>query len=244
MQGGGTGDGSVVIPTDAINSTEILDEPGIASNQAIGGFSLLTTAAVDIITVTITTPAAGYIVVDGKFYGLTAGTTDAAIGYVQIDETAGGAPFFPYPTYFGAGDFPSTGTRGYPGSVYRIFYKPTPGTYTFRLEGGLNSSLGSGAVVQVAYPMIKATYFPTSYGTVETSAPVAPTDNPDFQTEQVNDPILNLSTTVYTSDLRYYELQVKKAQAAALKAELDLAQAKLAAARQSQIQPNQSTKEK
>jgi hypothetical protein len=165
--GGGTGDASVQLPANAINSRETSNEPGIAVNT-LGTFTdLASTTATDIATVTITIPDSGYVVVDGKYYAITGSTLGAAVGYVQIDEAPGGSSLLTYATLFGADDFPSTGIRYYPGNVTRVFHKLSPGSYTFRMEGGYISTI-PGALIRAMFPTLRAVYYPTSYGTVTT----------------------------------------------------------------------------
>lgn len=63
LDGGSLGDASAVLPTDAVNSGEILDEPGIASGYNSLSFIALGTTPIDLDSAVITVPTAGYIVV-------------------------------------------------------------------------------------------------------------------------------------------------------------------------------------
>lgn len=227
------GDASVVLPDNAVDSREILDEPGIASAQSTNFTDLTTSSAVDILTVTITIPAPGYVVVDGKCYGITGGTLSAAIGYVQIDSVAGGSSLVPYWTVFGANGFSNTSTAFYPSTVYRVFYESAAGTYTFRLEGG-NSGTSAGAIIRVGYPMIRATYYPTSYGSVMTLTNATTASQFQQATAVPVNGITGNPTgqTMYQVDLRELEVKAANARAEAEKLERQLAEAKMQQMRQ------------
>jgi len=130
-----SGTDAVQLPDDAVDSSEILDEPGIASANTSASVTF-NAAMQDIETVTITTPAAGYIVVEGKCIGREYNTTGAAQGWVQIDETAGGSTVPPHAVFFGLASHASTaGYNAFPVYVSRVYNKGTAGTYTFRMEG-------------------------------------------------------------------------------------------------------------
>ena len=60
LNAGQSGDNAAIFPDDAINSDEILDEPGIANNDMIGYVTLATTMD-DLQSLTIEIPAPGYI---------------------------------------------------------------------------------------------------------------------------------------------------------------------------------------
>ena len=156
----GSGNGSVVLPTGAIYGREILDEPGIAFATRTDYYSLSTGAGQDILTVTITTPTSGYIYVEAKFQGIAVqGDFQQSMGWVQIDETAGGVMIPPYVTKFGK---TQGGTLDFPGYASRVFLKSS-GTYTFRLEGAAFDNNGFGATPGVENVILTATFFPTAY---------------------------------------------------------------------------------
>jgi len=55
----------VQLPTSSVSAAEILDEPGVAQGHANGNVPVpIGTTMGDIVTVTLTTPAAGYLVVE------------------------------------------------------------------------------------------------------------------------------------------------------------------------------------
>ena len=228
-----SGDYSTVLPENAINADEMMNEPGIVSSNN-SSIITLTSAMQDLETVTITIPDAGYIVVEAKCYGYCYGTTGSNKGYLQIDETAGGSQSYPYYTFFGLAAYVTTGTCYFPAYVTRVYNKSTAGTYTFRLEGMEASSNDPSAITRSGDHILTATYYPTSYGTVEASVSadqvgsfdqsevVVPTEREDGTSAQVT----------YKVDLRELELKAKQARIDALEAELALRRAQREVARQ------------
>jgi hypothetical protein len=169
---GATGDAAVALPSDAVSAAEILDEPGIAQGHALYSVAVpIGTTMGDIVTVTLTTPADGYIVVEADGQHAYSGSATATYNYaeIEIDEFAGGWIDFNYD--FISGYYASTagtlvGTRYCPISIRRTYYK-TAGTYTFRLEAFAQQD---EALVNYIYnPTITATFYPTGYGTVTTA---------------------------------------------------------------------------
>lgn len=158
---------TVKIADNNVTAVKIADEPGIVANQLSGGVLLNTTSMIDITTVSITIPSAGYIVLYGKCFLQFTGVTTQNTALVQIDETSGGTWIIPYYHYLGNDAYPnSTGYYRFAANLTRIYYK-VAGTYTFRLEGQAYNS--APAEARVWYPMLHAIYIPTSYGTVVTT---------------------------------------------------------------------------
>jgi hypothetical protein len=221
------GDPSVVLPPSSISSGEILDEPGIAAANN-GTFYTLTGTMQDLATVTISIPAPGYIVVEGKCYGLIDGTTGLARGVIQIDETAGGGSIDPYFTVYGFDASASTALHYYPVYVTRTYYKSSVGTFTFRMEG--LSSSDPSATVRAAKAFVTATYYPKSYGSVATVASSQEAgdfaDAVPIQSTGIDDHTTP-SPAGYEVDLRELELQAARTQAAADAARLELLRARL-----------------
>jgi len=221
---GFSGDASVQLPADAISSGEILDEPGIVRNSNIGSVGLTGTAEtmVDLVTVTITIPAAGYIDLHGQVGEMDlGGTTGFNWTWIQIDETAGGFIQSNVASVEGAYAFATTGSYIFSPSVSRVYYKAAPGVYTFRLEA-TQTSISTGTA-DAFYSSLTATYIPTAYGTV--IAPVASNDLSDFEsvnTVSVSSPATGgTPVEVHQVDLRQLELKAVRAEAAAQKAKAD-----------------------
>ncbi len=163
LHGGLPGDSSVILPDSAINTDEILNEPGIAIAKESAQIELSTGTMTDLVTLDITIPDDGYIVLYGKCYLLLSGTTGANSARIQIDEEEGGTDLFPYYTQAGLGGYVNTEVNYFPIYVTRTYYK-TAGTYTFRMEGRAINPLP--AVAKTWDHILTATYFSTSYGWV------------------------------------------------------------------------------
>ncbi len=234
-----TGDSSVILPDNAIDSREILDEPGIASNYNPNGIYVSTTMQ-DIVTVTITIPAPGYIELQGQIRRLwLIGTIGANGVFLQIDETAGG---FTLPAYCSevliAGSV-DLSPNHYSPTCTRIYYEPVAGSYTFRLESRLNAPLGAGASVYAQHSILTATYYPTSYGSVVALVPPGEAgrfDNAEAVSVPTGPGAEGSSETMYQVDLRDLELRAAKATAEAERLKRELAEAKMNKMRQQQAQ--------
>lgn len=138
---------------------------GIAS-QRIGASIGLPLGMVDVETVTITTPASGHVVVEGKCYVELIGTTGPNQARVQIDAAPGGTATVPYYVQAGLDRYLTTGPNFFPVYVTRVF-SVGAGTFTYRLEA---QHVGPGGAFAF-HPVLTATYYPTTYGaTVPASA--------------------------------------------------------------------------
>ncbi len=225
-----TGDATVSLPGSAVSSPEILDEPGVAANNN-GSIIALGATMIDLLTVTITIPAPGYVVVNGKCYVRTGGAATFNYAYVQIDQTAGGGAVFPYYALAGSSGLPNASDYFWPMYVTRTYYFGVAGTYTFRMEGETVNG-GGGASAASWDHIMTATYYPTAYGGVvtavaadqagqfEQATPVPSRETPGMtkvaSTEQM-----------YQVDLRELELKVAKTRAEAEKAQRELLQAQM-----------------
>ncbi|MFQ6007531.1 MAG: hypothetical protein ACE5K8_01130 [Candidatus Zixiibacteriota bacterium] len=206
LQGGIIGDQAAVLPDSSINSMEIYDEPGIAVEKNVALIPLSTTSMTDLVTVDITIPNDGYIVLHGKCYVLLSGTTGPNSAHVQIDENEGGSSLFPYYTVAGLGGYVNTATNYFPIYVTRTYFK-SAGTYTFRMEGRAVDN--SPAVAKTWDHILTAVYYPTGYGAVK-SITAEPGDHPHASPITItDDPGNNRTGSYYEMDLRYYELRAK-----------------------------------
>jgi hypothetical protein len=162
-----SGDASVQLPANAISASEILDEPGIAQNHVSGSvpFTGATTNFADIVAVSITIPAAGYIVVsaDAQLALFTAGQFAA----IQITEVSGSGIDFSH--YLNAGSASSNPSGYVPVSIHRTYAKAA-GTYTFYFQCQNAAATGGPYAWN---PTITALYTPTAYGSVMTAPSVA-----------------------------------------------------------------------
>jgi hypothetical protein len=237
---------SVQLPADAIASPEILDEPGVASNYTLTGITPFIGVMTDLVTVTITIPAPGYISLFGKTAGVDlCNTTGSNWVFAQIDETAGGTYTAPHYTVFGATSFPTAGCSWGALDCQRIYFKGSAGSYTFRLEAQQGSA-SPGSTSIVYYPTLTATYFPTSYGTVVTAASSAEAGS--FESAvSVNSSGFTpgtgaVATDIVTVDLRELELKAAKLEVEAQKARTALAEARLKEQLNAKPTPNEDKK--
>jgi hypothetical protein len=167
-----TGNAAVQLPASSVSAAEILDEPGVAQGHVTNSVNVPVGYTMgDIVTVALTTPADGYIVVeaDGQHALGGSATSTYNYAYLQIDETAGGGLDTYHYFISGYSSGPAGAHYFYtytPVSIRRAYYKPA-GTYTFRLEGYVyqNESLTN----YIWDPTITATFYPTSYGSVTTA---------------------------------------------------------------------------
>lgn len=236
------GDGSVQFPADAINSIELSNEPGLVSSFDATVFNYLpnTGEAKDIATVTITIPTDGYILVEGRGYGITMGTTSWNLGVIQIDETSGGGPGdFQHITAFGSTNSTSVDEqRLWPYYVDRIYFKNS-GTHTFILEGLQDAFNAPEAQTIAVRSWLRATYIPSSYGSVVTSSPLPES----IGAKASFDPTITYAEPARI-DLRELELKAAKLRADAESAERAVLEAKLASLRSKDSNQKQQVEQK
>jgi hypothetical protein len=164
-----TGDDAVVLPADAVSAGERIDEPGIAANFNASDVPLTQGSLVmtDLVITTITIPADGYIVVEGRSNFTMNGTAGRNVVHVQVDEAQGGGDNPMYRSTVGIEAHSNSGTHNMLYSVFtdRVYFK-SAGTYTFRLEARADENNSSGAGGALSNSFIRATFYPTAYGTV------------------------------------------------------------------------------
>ena len=161
------GDASTQLAPNAINATEILDEPGVAETELVF-FGQLSPASIDTIgTAVIDAPASGYI--------LAVATTQVTFQHVNGTTTAG---------IFGlavdSSSFPSntdkqlrlsanlpTGAFNFPVTVHALF-PVSQGTHSINFLGAISIA---GNNIEVADTQITGVYLPTNYGSVSRDVP-------------------------------------------------------------------------
>ena len=207
------------------NHNQITDAVGIS--QGIGkGINVVIdqTTMEDVITTTLTIPAAGYVLVEASAQARISGTTLANYFAIQIDKTAGGGVDGAY-YYNVGGTFPSTASYWFPVSIRRTYLESAAGTYTYRLEALASNADGNKNMWN---PTITATYIPKSYGTV--SYVVGPEEAGEFDSAEAvtigNNGDGAGGQTAYLVDLRDLELRAERARADAERAERELLEAK------------------
>ncbi|MCK5125244.1 MAG: hypothetical protein KAR42_03220 [candidate division Zixibacteria bacterium] len=212
------GDESVMLPDDAINSDEILDEVGFASNTQSDFVVITSTAAMqDVVTVTITPPAVGYLFISAQYFVRLYNTTDYNSCFIQIDATAGGSLVSGAYSLAGLNGSASTADNFFPSYSSRMYYVAGSTPLTFRLEA--RKSLMANGDISIRNATITALYIPTSYGSVKTivSDPLGFTD-----TKLISHDDEGNVHTAYEVDLRELELKAKEAKIKALEAQIEL----------------------
>lgn len=161
------GDGSVRLDPDAINATEMLNEPGAASATFASTLNVLDDVAT-VISRTITCPTSGYVLVigsaelelshtNGTTSRINFGVSDTPSGYANNTDIDVGVP-----SGAASGSYYTAGTS-------HGLFSVTSGAHTFYLN--VDHDAGSGADVSDA--QLTCIFIPTSYGTV-TSTLMAP----------------------------------------------------------------------
>lgn len=170
LNAGLANDSSVMLPDNAINSEEMLNEPGVTVYTGSTFKTLVTGGMTDLVVLEITVPEEGYVVLHGKCYAILSGTTGPNSAIVQIDLQPGGGTDFPYFTQVGLGGYVNTEPNYFPVYVTRTYFVEA-GSYEFRMEGRAQNPLP--AVAQTWDHVFTAVYYPTAYWVVK-----AMTSNP------------------------------------------------------------------
>ena len=170
---GVSGDSSVLLPDDAVNSQEILDEPGVAAYYNPYFFFLSnTTANQTVDSVSISVPAAGKIVVQSSGYANFShiiGTTEN-IGFNVLTNPTSDIFVSGVSSFKISSQAPTALDYREPFANLRIFDAPSAGTYKFYLVVGQFSGSDIGST-NVGYPALVATYYPTTYGSTPIETP-------------------------------------------------------------------------
>jgi|GEM_PF-1967321 len=167
FQTGEPGDTSVVLPDGAVAAGEIKDEPGVANELGQGFFYLNggnTDYTVD--TLEIDIPAPGYVeVTAGCYLNLfhTQGT-DTEI-WIAIDQTIDNIYYtFPGAQIASVPDSIPTTPWQFPCTSTRFYEETSAGTKRYFLIARYHS--GTDATTNVARSYLRATYYPTLYGSL------------------------------------------------------------------------------
>ena len=162
------GDSSVQLPADAINASEMLNEPGVAFRARSGGATLTPNAAtIDIIDQrTINCPSSGYVLViasaEADISHVNFSTTNANFG---VSNTSGSLPGGQDVELLLGSTLPG-GSYDFPITVHSVF-SVNAGNNTFYFLGDQNSSTGVFDMNDVALSCI---FIPTAYGTISAPA--------------------------------------------------------------------------
>jgi len=153
-----TGDGSVQLPDDAVNATEILDEMGVA-NDYFSGIMAAPAGFTNLVTHNITAPAPGYILATGNI-SVAQASDDFAIGLsISKASQSPGVPEIDGYVHPSKGD---------PLAVQRLFQVGAGTTQFF-----LVVRVPPGESVYIEDPHLTLLYLPTNYGDVDPFSPQA-----------------------------------------------------------------------
>lgn len=157
-----SGKASVVLPADAINSEEIFNEAGAASNGE--SFStLIGTDPTVVLSRSITVPSAGYVMVMATFQ-LTINHSNGAYSRADFGVSASSSSLPDNQDIMvGLPDVEESGYYYIPVTPHGLFEVASAGTYTYYLLGELTDS---AADFRAWDPQLTLLYVPTSYGTV------------------------------------------------------------------------------
>ena len=157
-----SGKASVVLPADAINSEEVFNEPGAASNGE-DSYITIGTDPTTILSRSITVPAAGYVLVIATTQVTITHTNGsnsrADFGVSESSTTWPGNQDI----MVGLDDAEDSGSYYIPVSPHGLFQVGSAGTYTYYFLGELYDA---GANILAWDPQLTLVYVPTSYGTV------------------------------------------------------------------------------
>ncbi len=167
--------GGPEIINNSIFSIDIVDEPGLAQGRATTIIPLSKSTMTDLTTVSMVTPASGFVFVQGRATISLDSTTGSNFAYMQIIVNSTGDTVSGIYTKVGATNYPSSGQFSFNCTAQRTFFL-LAGPQTFRLEAKFTASSNS-AEASAVFPILTAIFFPTSYGTI---TPVAddPGDKP------------------------------------------------------------------
>jgi hypothetical protein len=216
-----TGDAAVVLPVDAVNASEILDEPGVAA--ALNGSTavLLTGVTQTLLSRTITLPAAGYVLAIGTCQPIvshvTGTTTSANFGVSTSSVT------WPVNQDIGI-QLPSALPTG-------LYNWPVTAQTVFTLSAGVNTvyfladqgTIGATGSINVWDMQLSLIYIPTSYGTVSALAGTAlPDDITTPVTSETADLEAERLESVESNNARIaHELAAMKAELETVKKQLE-----------------------
>jgi hypothetical protein len=227
------GDASIQLPASAISAYEIADEPGIAQGHVDGGVGIPANGfpgpVADLVSVQITTPSAGYVVVEADgMHGIGGDGTNTNQASFTIKDTPGGGIDTNH--WFVSGfmsNTPNTLVR-LATSMRRTYYVGTGGTYTYYFQATADNPLGS--LDYIWDPTITATYHPTSYGSVAlvASGPEAARDGLTGRTVSAS---MGPGGERYSADAVTVDLRDLELRAAKLRADAEAAQRRLLEAR-------------
>ena len=212
------GDNSVILPQDAISSSEIFDEPGMTNYVNLAGAALTTTMS-PVASQSITAPAAGYVIVTGTTTAYLA-HTNGTITQVIMGVSPSSSALPPSQTNFLY--FPAVMPSG-------GYYFPTSVTAVFQVSAGVNTFYLDARAASGAATLfnrgIALLYVPTAYGSFV--APLTASGEANMKGAPAGGPLTASETAATTAvseaanaDRVQRELDAMKDRVAKLEAEM------------------------
>lgn len=163
-----SGDSSVSLPTGAVSAGEILNEAGVANNQATSASIPATGALATLLSRSITCPTAGYVIAFANAdLGLSysGSTVDYMFG---VSDSATTLPSNQDMQIRLPGGLPN-GTYDFPAVAHGAF-QVSAGTHTFYFNAG--GSFGGAYPAQTFFdPQLTLIFVPTAYGAITSNLP-------------------------------------------------------------------------
>jgi hypothetical protein len=157
-----SGDATVALPSNAINSFELLEEPGVASSQSVHWAMLTGTPTVDAIdNCYIYAPDHGYVLAIATAQA-QANHSTTSTAYFAISESPNAFSEHAQATHL---NVPSAAPDGYYDKTVAVhaLFEVGPGGHTFYFIG--REDTGDWAVKSRQFTVV---YLPTAYGVVDT----------------------------------------------------------------------------
>ena len=125
--------GGPEIINNSIFSIDIVDEPGLAQGRTTTIIPLSKSTMTDLTTVSMVTPASGFVFVQGRATISLDSTTGSNFAFMQIIVNTTGDTVSGLYTKVGATNYPSSGQFSFNCTAQRTFFLLS-GPLTFRLE--------------------------------------------------------------------------------------------------------------
>ena len=230
LDGGRSGNTSVVLPDDAIDSDEILNEAGVGLLSWGGLYSLEygVNTMQELVTFSFTIPEDGHIVLELNCTATISGTTGKGIGHLRFNRADGSGASLS--KVFGLSGYES----GYENHFHiSMMFKFTSdaGINSFHIEGMQDEGNSSGATITISNIVVIPHYYPTLYSSMIESVKGSEASTFD-KADSVStislpgDADSGMDEANNQVDLRELELKAQEARIKALEAELELRKAR------------------
>jgi hypothetical protein len=161
-----TGNGSVVLPVDAVASTEMQNEPGVTSfTHGISNVPISTDFTI-LESNSITIPAAGYVLVTATATTQISHRNTSGSEYTFCISADPDTVLQDYREILGITAGAAEGFYHYPFTLHRLFHETSAGTFTYYLLA--RKAAGHQGWARMMH--VTCIYLPTAYGSVATTS--------------------------------------------------------------------------